>query len=89
MILKSNQLIGLSVKDKSGRILGKIKDFELETDTNQITAYVVSPSKLVEKFLANDLVIAQSQVIEITAEEMIVDNGIVGNRAVSERAPVN
>jgi hypothetical protein len=34
-------------------------------------------------------VIAQSQVIEITAEEMIVDNGIVGNRAVSERAPVN
>ena len=84
MLLKSNQLLGLPVQEKSGRILGSIKDFEFETDNSRIIKYIVSPSKLVEKFFANDLIIDQSQVIEITSKTMTVDDGLAGSKSVSE-----
>lgn len=89
MILNANKLLGLLVKDRSGRILGTIKDFELDTDNCQIVKYIISPSKLVEKILANDLIVDQSQVIEITNKIMIVDDGLAGSRASAEEIVAN
>lgn len=89
MILNSNKLLGLLVKDKSGRVLGTLKDFEFDTDNSQITKYIISPSKLVEKILANDLVVDQSQVIEINNKVMIVDDGLKGSRASAEEIVAN
>jgi len=89
MILNANKLLGLVVKEKSGRILGTIKDFEFDTDNYQISKYIISPSKLVEKILANDLFIDKSQVIEITNKIMIVDDGLTPSRSNVEEIATN
>ncbi|MBI5766117.1 PRC-barrel domain-containing protein [Candidatus Falkowbacteria bacterium] len=81
MLLSGKQLIGLPVKTKDGRYLGRIKDFELETANGQIAKYIVSSSDLVKKILAQDLIIDKSQVLEINNQVMTVASGLVGDKA--------
>lgn len=76
MILISDQLIGLKVATTSGHILGKVKDFEFNTETGKITSYIISSSDLVKKITAQNLIINTNQVIEITNELMIVDDSV-------------
>jgi len=87
MVITANKLLGLLVKDKSGRILGTIKDFEVDLDNTQIIKYIVSPSKLVEKILVTELIIDQSQVVEITEEMMLVESGLA-NRQVNPKEAI-
>ncbi|NCN07806.1 PRC-barrel domain containing protein [Candidatus Falkowbacteria bacterium] len=77
MILTSDQLIGLKVVTKSGQILGKIKDFEFNTENSKITKYIVVSNDLVKKITAKNLVISINQIIEITIKKMIVDDNVV------------
>ncbi len=81
MLLSGKQLIGLPVKTKDGRYLGRIKDFELETTSGQIAKYIIASSDLVKKILAQDLIIDQGQVLEINNQAMIVASGLVGDKA--------
>ena len=76
MILTNDQLIGLKVVTKSGQVLGKIKDFEFDSDNFKIVKYIVSSSDLVKKITAQNLIITFDQVIEITVKKMIVDDNI-------------
>ncbi|MEK7072014.1 MAG: PRC-barrel domain-containing protein [Patescibacteria group bacterium] len=78
MILNNNQLIGLRAVTKSGQVLGKIKDFEFNSDNSKITKYIVSSSDLVKKITSQNLIIGSEQVIEITAKAMVVEDNTVG-----------
>ncbi|HNW09104.1 MAG TPA: PRC-barrel domain-containing protein [bacterium] len=89
MVITANKLLGLLVKDKSGRILGTIKDFEVDLDNTQIIKYIVSPSKLVEKILVTELIIDQSQVVEITEEMMLVESGLANSQVNPKEAIAN
>ncbi|HNP75180.1 MAG TPA: PRC-barrel domain-containing protein [bacterium] len=89
MVITANKLLGLLVKDKSGRILGTIKDFEVDLDNTQIIRYIISPSKLVEKILVTELIIDQSQVVEITEEMMLVESGLVNSQVNPKEAIAN
>lgn len=76
MFVTSKQLIGLAVRTQSGRIIGKIKEIQINIENGQIDTYVASGIGLAEKLLAEDLIIDKSQVIEITAKAIIVDNNL-------------
>lgn len=78
MIFNCKNLIGLKVVTVDGRYLGQIKDIEIDVLNGKIIEYIISPSQLVQKILANDLVVNQSQVIEITNQEMVVDSNLAG-----------
>jgi len=74
MFLSQDQLIGLKVITKSGQIIGKLKDFEFDTDNFKIARYIVSSSDLVKKITSQDLIISSSQLIEINDKVIIVDD---------------
>ncbi len=88
MTLSSGQLIGLKVKTQSGLALGRIKDFEVEAETGQIIRYVVADGGWLPKLLNQDLLVDKSQIVRITEEEMIVEDGLVGNKDMVEEAAV-
>ncbi len=85
MILKNRQLIGLTVKTKSGKFLGEIKDFEFDTDNSQIVKFAVSSSDPVKKFFSRDLLINKSQIIEINSREMTVFDGVISGNLLAKR----
>ena len=74
MFLSQDQLIGLKVITKSGQIIGKLKDFEFDTDNFKIARYIVSSSDLVKKITSQDLIINSNQIIEINGKAIIVDD---------------
>ncbi|MFA5029813.1 MAG: PRC-barrel domain-containing protein [Patescibacteria group bacterium] len=77
MFLNQKQLIGLEVETESGQRLGQVKDFEFNSETQQLEKYIVSSPKLVEKLLVHDLIIDSSRVIEIREKVMIVDDNLI------------
>lgn len=76
MILTNDQLIGLKVTTQGGQILGKVKDFEFNSDTSKIINYIITSSDLVKKITAQNLIININQIREITNELMIVDDNV-------------
>ncbi|OGY49984.1 MAG: hypothetical protein A3B89_01180 [Candidatus Buchananbacteria bacterium RIFCSPHIGHO2_02_FULL_40_13] len=74
MFLSHDQLLGLKVITKNGQVIGKLKDFEFDTDNFKITRYIISSSDLVKKITSQDLIINHNQIIEITAKTIIVDD---------------
>ncbi|MEK7652916.1 MAG: PRC-barrel domain-containing protein [Patescibacteria group bacterium] len=83
--MQSNQkIIGLVVKTKTGQFLGHVKDLEIQTESFQVAKFIISPSAITKKILGDDLIIDSSQVIEINEKEIVVEDTLVGVRAVNE-----
>lgn len=76
MQLSSRQVIGLPVETKSGLKLGVVADFEIDTEQQAVARYVVKPA-LVPRLLARELMVGASQVVSITNEKIIVEDGVV------------
>jgi sporulation protein YlmC with PRC-barrel domain len=97
MIIDCKKLIGLPVETKSGLLLGKIKNFEIDSETQTVRQYIVKSRSLMKKLLSeevSELVVGRSQVISIEEEKMIVEDSVVGetetarlSRSVREDAP--
>lgn len=80
MIINSKDLAGLLVETKSGLVLGKIKSFEIDSETQSVLRYIVKSRNLISKLLskeANELIISRNQVVSIKGEKMIVEDGVV------------
>ena len=77
MRITFSQLKKLPVKTQSGVYLGKVVDAILSVDENLILQYQVRSHKIVGRtFLINN-----SQVREITAEKIIVDDASIADTA--------
>ncbi len=74
MIIAAKQIIGLGVETKSGRHLGRARDFEIDSDTLEIKSFYVRPAGLVKGLTDSDLVIVKSQIIAIDKNKMVVDD---------------
>lgn len=75
MKIPSNDLINLPVYTQSGKHLGKVASFEIDTDIGKIINFHVKTG-LIEGLWHEQLVINASQVIEITEAKMIVEDGV-------------
>lgn len=75
MKISSNDLINLPVYTQSGKHLGKVASFEIDTDAGKLENFHVKTG-LIEGLWHEQLIINSNQVIEITAEKMIVKDGI-------------
>ncbi|XOU94247.1 MAG: PRC-barrel domain-containing protein [Candidatus Kerfeldbacteria bacterium] len=77
MILKKQDIINLPVYTESSQHLGKIVDFEFESDTQTILSYYIRSGHSIKELLSAELIINREQVILITNEKMIVEDNIL------------
>ena len=75
MKIHSSDLINLSVYTQSGQHLGRIDSFDVDIDTHTVTHYYVKTG-LIKGLWYQQLIIAQSQVITITKDKMIVEDNV-------------
>lgn len=85
MIIFAKQLIGLRVETKSGQMLGRIRDFEIDADTLEIKKFYVRPAGIVRGLTDGDLIIAKSMIVAIDEKKMTVDD-LVTRELARERA---
>lgn len=80
MKITDQQLIGLPVATVSGQSIGKVVGLECDTEQHFIINYVVGASPLVTRWLGlrtSVLIIARTQVVSITAEQMEVEDNVM------------
>ena len=87
-VISGKKIIGLTVKNESGDILGKVHNFELEVDSQLILKYHIKGEGLLKKFTTPEIIVHRGQVKSINEEEMIVDDvsiseGIEGSEPVA------
>jgi len=88
MIINSKMLTGLPVQTRSGLQLGRVADFEVETESHLVATYIVRPGRLTRPLARQTLRISRTQVLSITAERMIVDDN-TPTEAVQENRRAN
>jgi len=80
MRINCKNLIGLPVETKSGLLLGKIRSFEIDSETQNILSYTVKSRNLIGKLLSEkvgELIISRNQVVSVSEEKMVVEDNMV------------
>jgi sporulation protein YlmC with PRC-barrel domain len=88
MRINSRHLAGLPVVTKSGRDLGRVGSFDVDTDSGRLVTLRVKTRGLVKGLLDQDLLINWSQVENIDETRVTVSDGSVpaGVRELASRA---
>ena len=86
-LFTDKELRGIPVFTKSGDKLGKIAGIVVDAARHEVREYAVSKSRLLSALLPDDLLIRPAQVIELTAERMIVDDASVSERVAKAVLP--
>ncbi len=71
MLVGLKNLLHLPVETKSGGKLGKVVEVNLDTDGHLVREYIVRPAL----FSQRTFLIRPAQVIAVTAEKMVVEDG--------------
>ena len=74
MQIPAKKILHLPVFTRSGEELGKVSDFTINVDTQEIERYFVKSSHMIEEFFSKELIISNKQVISINKEKIIVDD---------------
>lgn len=98
MTIDCKDLISLPVYTRGGLLLGKVKSFEIESETQTILQYAIKSRNLIGSLLTKrdrELIIHRNQVISISKDKMIVEDNVVKEevllklkQSVSQDAPV-
>ncbi len=82
MLIKAKKIINNKVVTRSGQLLGKVVDFEIDTSGQNIVKYHTHQDLL--GFLKEPLIIDANQVIEIKDNKLIVEDAVVSQK-ISEK----
>ena len=76
MQISDKQLFHLPVYTQSGEWVGRILRFSVDCDNQLVGEYIVAKFPYIQ-MLANERAVPRTAVISITAEKMIVDDGMI------------
>ncbi len=76
MFITSKQLTRLPVQTASGTRLGRVVSFDLDVETGKCAMIHVTPG-VAARLLSDELVIAWSQIVSISADVVIVVDSVV------------
>ena len=76
MRISSDDLLNLPVESQSGQHLGRISGLDVDIDAHRITRYRVKTG-LIKGLWHQQLLIDPAQVISISKEKMVVEDGAV------------
>lgn len=85
MIMAGEKLRNLPVETESGARLGRVVDFEFDTDEHLIATFIVRPSMLTRPIMRAELRIHRSQVISVTPKLMVVEDNVQKLKADARR----
>jgi len=77
MYLRDTQLKGIPVVSKSGENIGKLRGVVIETNHHDVVQYVVTKSRFLSTLLPKEFLIHSSQVVELDAEKMVVNDNVI------------
>lgn len=77
MQLVYQQIKNLPVYTKKGDYLGKIKELEINSETQHVSKYIVESSQIVKRIVEKKLVISSSQVISLDDKKMVVEDLVI------------
>ncbi|MEO5927812.1 MAG: PRC-barrel domain-containing protein [Patescibacteria group bacterium] len=77
MQTRCQKLQGIPVKTRSGKLLGKLVDVSIETDTGRLDAILVRSRGFIPGLLEGELRISWAQVVSLSTEEAIVVDNVV------------
>ena len=80
------ELRGIPVITRSGQKIGKLAAYVIDAEHHEVAQYVVSRSSLLSRILPDELLVNRSQVISLDSEMMVVQDGLVAERAAERRA---
>jgi len=92
MRLKKKEIINLPVYTQMGHHLGKVIDFELDSELQNIISYEVKSGDIFKEISGKGLKVAKEQVISITNVKMIVEDSVsrLGEKKLVKKAvPIN
>lgn len=72
-----SKLRGVLVETRSGQQVGHLKDFQLDLETLKVYALLIKPAGLVKNLFLEELMVNADQIVEVTAEKIIVDDSSV------------
>lgn len=72
MHIAAKKIIGLKVETKGGQKLGRVRDFDINTELLEIKKFYVRPAGIVKGLTDGDLIIAKSQILAIDEKKMTV-----------------
>jgi len=75
------ELRGIPVITRSGQKLGKLSAYVIDAEHHEVAQYVVTRSSLLARILPDELLVHRSQVISLDGEMMVVDDGVVTEKA--------
>jgi sporulation protein YlmC with PRC-barrel domain len=76
MIQASKKLLNLPVFTESGRELGRLVDFEIDTESQSIIDYFIQPHRAIANLFGNKLIVKRGQIVDILANKIIVVDNI-------------
>lgn len=84
MKINNQQLIGLPAITQSGQELGTVENFNIDIDTQSVLEYKIKPSSLVTGLIEGDLFVSRGQVVEISADRLVVEDNIQEHQALAK-----
>jgi sporulation protein YlmC with PRC-barrel domain len=72
MIQESKKLLNLPVFTESGRELGRLVDFRIDTESQSIIDYFVQPHRAIANLFGGKLIIKRGQIVDILMDKIIV-----------------
>jgi sporulation protein YlmC with PRC-barrel domain len=82
MQLSCRQIVGLPVETRSGLRLGVVASLEIDAEQQAVARYLVRPA-LLPRLLARRLVVNAAQVVSLTDEKLVVEDGLVRDPGVA------
>ena len=74
MIISCNQIINNKVITESGKVIGRVVEFNIDIDSQSILNYIVKPDNFFSDLFQGNLIINRGQIIEIKEDKIIVEN---------------
>lgn len=81
MRYRDSQLVGVPVHTQSGKHVGRLTGFVVESDTHEVIQYTVKKSGTFEMLLPKELLVNRSQVVSVNEEKMVVEDSAVKEKA--------
>lgn len=72
MLIAAKKIIGLRAETKSGRYLGRVRDFEIDADMLEIKKIYVRPAGIVKGLTDGDLVVGKNAVLSVDENKITV-----------------
>ncbi|HOZ36908.1 MAG TPA: PRC-barrel domain-containing protein [bacterium] len=80
MLRTSKKLIKLPVFTQSGQLLGRLADFNIDTESQSVFEYLIDTRHTLNNLFDHKLIINRGQIVDILPDKIVVLDNSIANR---------